>query len=142
MLAWLVSRINLRDRWNESLSFRTYARNGILLTLMGLTMMYSIVEHAGVNQYVAQAIVVPVIMFVVSFGVHRHNTFAMNEVQLVSGGRRYLVVRVVGMGVARFGFFVLVAIFGTPYLIASALITTALGLPTYFANSRWAFKKS
>jgi putative flippase GtrA len=102
-------------------------------------MLYVTVDHLNVNRYVAHALVVPVIMFVVSYAVHRYRSFGDRPTQGHKSKKRYAVVRLGGMGVSKVSFFVLVAVVGLPYLVVSLTITLGLAWPTYRLMRDWAF---
>jgi putative flippase GtrA len=124
--------------WFGCRRFRKYAFYGCSLTGVGLMMMYITVSHLSVNVFLAQMVVVPAIMTVLSYFVHRCCTFGDREVCKRSG-RRYTIVRLGGMGVSKISFLLLVGVMGVQYLFASMLIVAGLAYPTYKLNRDWAF---
>ncbi len=132
-------RSQLREHWNACRRLRRYSFYGISLTLLGLGILYFVVDHLNVNRFVAHALVVPVIMFVLSYIVHRHRSFGDRQTRGYKFKKRYAVVRLGGMGVSKLSFFVLVAIAGLPYLVVSLTITLGLAWPTYRLMRDWAF---
>ncbi|MBX4201886.1 GtrA family protein [Candidatus Saccharibacteria bacterium] len=129
----------LREKWDDCRRLRNYSVNGIALTLLGLGMLYIVVSHLGINRFIAQMLLVPLVMAGVSYIVHRRKSFEDRQVCEHTCQRRYAIVRLTGMGVSKVSFLVLVAVVGMPYLFASVLITASLAGPTYKANRDWAF---
>ena len=125
--------------WRNCNRLRRYAFYGGTLTGVGLAMMYITVAHLSLNKFLAQVLVVPTIMAIISYFVHRHKTFADRQVSKGSGGR-FTVVRLTGMGVSKISFYILVGILGMQYLVASIVITSVLAWPTYKFNRDWAYK--
>jgi putative flippase GtrA len=135
-----LSPEKLRGWWRTCHRWRKYSVYGCTLSGVGLTLMYVMVSHVGVNVFVAQAIIVPAFMAAVSYFVHRYQTFGDRDVEQRSGGR-YAAVRFGGMGVSKISFYLLVSVMGVQYLFASLLVTLSLAYPTYRLNRDWAFRQ-
>ena len=125
--------------WHNCRRLRTYSFYGCTLTAVGLVVLYIMVSHMDMNVFLAQALVVPAIMTVISYFVHRYRTFGDRDVSGHSGGR-FTAVRLGGMGFSKLSFFLLVGVLGMQYLVAMIIIIGTLAWPTYRLNRDWAFK--
>lgn len=134
-----LGAVVLTSTWDSSRRWRRYSLYGCTLTVVGLAMLYITVSHLSVNVFLAQMVVVPVVMAAVSYFVHRFKTFGDRTVSENSGGR-FLAVRLGGMGISKISFVLLVGVLGLQYLLASMLIIATLAWPTYRLNRDWAFK--
>ncbi len=129
----------LKHRWVDCRRLRKYSAYGITLTAAGTVLLYGLVSHAGVNKFLAQAILVPVVMLVVTFLLHRFRVFGDRTVPAGISFRRWGAVRLGGFCASKLSFILLVAVLGVPYLIASLLITSGLAGPSYLLIRDWAF---
>ena len=134
-----LGAVLLTTNWDACRRWRQYSLYGCTLTVVGLALLYITVSHMSMNVFVAQMVIVPAIMAVISYIVHRRKTFGDRDVLKRSGGR-FAAVRLGGMGVSKISFILLVGVLGVQYLLASALIVAALAWPTYRLNRDWAFR--
>ena len=137
--SWTVdARSQLRVKWDACHTWRSYTFNAMILTVTGWALLYFIVEHLGFNKYVAGLAAAPVIMFVVSYFVHRRRSFRKRKFVSEKCRQRYAAVRFGGMAVSKVSFVMLVGA-GCPYLVVSICVTLVLAGPTYILNRDWAF---
>ena len=134
-----MGAVVLAGTWQQSGTLRRYSRNALMLTAVGLGLMYVAVSHLSVNVFVAQMLVVSPIMFGISLVIHNDISFR-NKRLSGCNTRRYAAVRIGGMGVSKISFFLLVSFLGVQYLLASVIISSLLAAPTYKLNRDWAFK--
>lgn len=134
-----LGAVVLTSTWDASRRWRQYSLYGCSLTVVGLAMLYITVSHLSMNVFLAQMVIVPLIMAVISYFVHRQKTFGDRNVVERSGGR-FIVVRLGGMGISKISFLLLVGVMGFQYLIVSGLIILGLAYPTYRLNRDWAFR--
>lgn len=134
MLRYLAAAV-----WQMTTLLRKYTAYGTALTGIGVAILVVLVTHFGVSRYWAALAIVPVIMAVVSYFVHRFRTFGDRELPTKRRFVRWAVVRGSGIGLAKVFFVCMVAIAEWHYLIPSIVTPLALAVPTYLANKLWVF---
>ena len=125
--------------WQVTNILRKYTAYGVTLTAVGAGVLVLFVSHFGVSRYWAALAIVPAIMAVVSYFVHRFRTFGDRELPTKRRFVRWAVVRGSGIGLAKISFLGMVAVAEWHYLVPSIVTPLAIALPTYLANKLWVF---
>jgi len=128
--------------WQMTNLVRKYTAYGVVLTGIGVAVLVVFVAHLGVSRYWAALAIVPAIMAIASYFVHRFRTFGDRELPTKRRFARWAVVRGSGIGLAKISFIGMVAVAEWHYLVPSIVTPVALALPTYLANKHWVFAPS